>query len=949
MSAVFLKTVNMSITASWLVLAVVLLRILFKKAPKAFSCLLWALVAIRLICPFTVESALSLIPSAEPVPSEMIFVGEPIKDTYTEDVAAPAAPTVADTFEVAVTHEQTSTDSLQTFIDTAWKAWIVGIAAMLGYTLISYVSLRRKTRASIETAKGVFICDAIDTPFILGMFKPKIFLPSAMDERNTDYVVAHERAHLRRFDHLAKPFGFLLLTVYWFNPVMWAAYILFCRDIELACDERVIREMDADSKKAYSSALLACSVPRKMISACPLAFGEVGVKQRIKGVLNYKKPAFWIIVAAIVISVAVAVCFLTDPESEVGNENTLEYVFSEYESKQSNAHIVLTVPADALPSDIYSEDGHTFEKGEITVYSDDTTVIYLTNVKYANEGSDKLYFNFDCSYNLSDSGTLILPYKVDLAAYNTSFVTLLSGDLIHGGGTAEKAVTIRGYGPFEQFTFYVDTESCKSAVGEMRIHVLMNEYVYGEAVEDEETANSNTDTETTDIIGAWSAPMSVMGLDESGIPDSPTKHFIFYSDGTGVERTNVDIIPDREFIYEAENGILTITYRSDDMVQFKYSVDGDTLTLSDINDPSRTGTLTREKSDIKATQSTAGKLGMVFYDEYALPLNPKEIDRLYFEFTKEGDVSIFSGDGIQYVDDVKMNGLEGTTPEFSFRINSDAYRYAKPVIDALQTVATVSTATNSVVWNRYDRIEAANACVNVTMNGEDAAVSSVRYVDFGEYIFVAVTFGIEKQLRPGDISSFTFEIDPAAAVGSIIDVIAAETDKGYPSEFVLRVGDRLAWFEAEDIGQERSIYVSDLTGDGIDEIIVILQSNSGTGFYGEDIHIFDSITLDEYRVEKVCETVGNYVAFYDDEDNCYVKIGNTVSTVDKNVFYPDYEKKDMRARPLTDEIYSYSVSGGVLHCELKCKYTIMGTYGSIFVDYVFKDGMFVYGSSQFVE
>lgn len=303
----FFWVINTSISASFLVAAIVILRLVLKKAPKAIFVVLWGLVAIRLICPFTIESALSLVPSAETIPTEQFMYQEVQHDDY--NLAIVDNPV----YPEAVTYTTGSVDSAGMKSVVYYLAWVCGSGAMLAYAAISYFVVKRKVRISAPLRENIRLCDGIKTPFILGIIKPHIFIPSDMSEQDTEFVIAHEKSHLSRCDHLWKPFGFLLLSFHWFNPVMWAAYILLCRDIELACDEKVIRSFGAEIKKSYSEALLNCSVPRKMIAACPLAFGEVGVKQRIKSVLNYKKPAFWIIIIAIVASVAVAVCFMTTP------------------------------------------------------------------------------------------------------------------------------------------------------------------------------------------------------------------------------------------------------------------------------------------------------------------------------------------------------------------------------------------------------------------------------------------------------------------------------------------------------------------------------------------------------------------------------------------------------------------------------------------------------------
>lgn len=314
MSSLFLKIVNMSIAAGWLILAVIVLRFLLKKAPKWSVCLLWALAAVRLVCPFSIESILSLIPSAETVPANIEMMQKPAIDSgigVINEVVNPVVGSFAPDPNMV-----TSINPLQAVIPLLGVLWIAGIAIMLLYALISYRKLKKSVAASVPAGEGVMICDDLSSPFILGLFRPQIYIPSSMEGPTREYVLAHELAHIRRRDHLWKPLGFLLLAVYWFNPLCWIAYILLCRDIEAACDEKVIRDMDKEAMAAYSQALLDCSFPRKRITACPLAFGEVGVKDRVKAVLNYKKPAFWIILAAVIACIAVAVCFLTNPKKK---------------------------------------------------------------------------------------------------------------------------------------------------------------------------------------------------------------------------------------------------------------------------------------------------------------------------------------------------------------------------------------------------------------------------------------------------------------------------------------------------------------------------------------------------------------------------------------------------------------------------------------------------------
>lgn len=318
LTSLFIHLFNMSITATWIALAVILLRLVLKRTrvPKALLCILWVLVAARLILPFSVESVLSLVPSRETVPPTILLDDNPAIHS--------GIPVVNNTFNPIISDHLSpdpweSVNPMQVIWTVASWVWIVGMILMAVYATASYLRLRRQVRVSLETAPNVMLCDHIDTPFILGIIRPHIYLPSALSESTAPSVLAHERAHLARRDHLWKPLGFLILTVYWFNPILWVAYILLCRDIELACDERVVKNMTAAEKKDYSEALLTCSMPRHVISisACPLAFGEVGVKERVKSVLHYKKPLFWVVILALVASVIVGVCFLTDPISKV--------------------------------------------------------------------------------------------------------------------------------------------------------------------------------------------------------------------------------------------------------------------------------------------------------------------------------------------------------------------------------------------------------------------------------------------------------------------------------------------------------------------------------------------------------------------------------------------------------------------------------------------------------
>ena len=314
MSVIFLKLLNLSISASWLVLVVLALRLVLKRAPKWVNVLLWGMVALRLMLPFSIESALSLIPSAETLSPEVVqFDPAPTITSGVELIDNAVNPSLSESFAAA---PLASVNPLYVWTYLAGWVWLIGLAAMLAYALVSYLRLRRRVSASIPLRENIYVCDEVPSPFILGIVHPRIYLPSALDEAQRGSVLSHERAHLARRDHWWKPLGFALLAVYWFNPLLWLAYTLLCRDIELACDERVLCGMDAGQVKDYSSALLACSVPRRMLAACPLAFGEVGVGARVKNALRYKKPAFWVVAASVAVCVVVAVCFLTNPRTD---------------------------------------------------------------------------------------------------------------------------------------------------------------------------------------------------------------------------------------------------------------------------------------------------------------------------------------------------------------------------------------------------------------------------------------------------------------------------------------------------------------------------------------------------------------------------------------------------------------------------------------------------------
>ncbi len=420
MADIFLKIVNMSISACWIVLAILLLRLVFKKAPKWINCVLWGIAGLRLIMPFSFESIFSLIPSAETItkvsdsPRPQINSGVSVIDNqvngylqgnYFEGVTRPVGNFVDITTILAI-------------------VWIIGIVALLIYTLVSYLRLKNKIGTAVLLRDNIYQSEAVVSPFVLGIFKPKIFLPFDMNEQDTEYVIAHEQAHISRKDYLWKPLGFLILTLHWFNPMVWLGYILLCRDIELACDEKVIKELNTEQRADYSQALLTCSVNRRMIAACPLAFGEVGVKDRIKSVLNYKKPAFWIILIAIVASAVVAVCFLTNPAKDAEiftitdgytTHDQVDISATELMVGDKTGHIIVKWNNQTNKTLSYGEEFHVYRKvlgtkiecrnsndgWDDLLYEMDGTdgerTISLNGIKIKSKGEYVLEFDFNVS------------------------------------------------------------------------------------------------------------------------------------------------------------------------------------------------------------------------------------------------------------------------------------------------------------------------------------------------------------------------------------------------------------------------------------------------------------------------------------------------------------------------------------------------------------------------
>ena len=373
MNEFFLKIINMSISASWLIFAVLILRLVLKKAPKWVNVLLWGIVAIRLICPFSFESALSLIPSAETFPKKIISGPSFDVQTGITPIDNRINDYLGDRYFEGVTVPANNGNTIMTILTIVWT---IGILLLVAYTVISYWRLHREIDTAVRYKDNIFQSENVSSPFVLGLIKPRIYLPFKLDGQDMEHVVAHEQAHIRRKDHWWKPLGFLLLTIHWFNPLMWLAYVLLCRDIELACDEKVIKGLSNEQRADYTQALVACSVNHRMIAACPLTFGEVGVKERVKSVMNYKKPAFWVIIIAVIVCVGVAVCFLTNP-------------------KQDRYTLRIVVPAGSQEEFVYTDEEVSTVRNSIKIWSGDglgdTEVLLFPVNKTAETGYTATY------------------------------------------------------------------------------------------------------------------------------------------------------------------------------------------------------------------------------------------------------------------------------------------------------------------------------------------------------------------------------------------------------------------------------------------------------------------------------------------------------------------------------------------------------------------------------
>lgn len=533
MDAVYLKILNMSITASWLILAVILLRVALKKAPKWLSCILWAVVAFRLICPISFESVFSLLPSTETFPQRAISdpsfdissgitiidhtVNEYLGDHYFEGASTPA----------------NNGSHLMTILGIGWLSVI---AIMLLYVCISYWKLHRKVKASLLLRGNIWICDEIKTPFVFGIVMPRIYLPSDMSVELQLYVVAHEKAHLKRHDHWWKPLGFIILTVYWFNPLCWLAYVLLCRDIELACDERVIKELNIEDRKAYSQALLSCSIPRRIIEACPLAFGEVGINERVKNVLKYKKPAFWLIIVAVITYIVVAVCFLTNPK--VDNNTYASTSVSEGSNDQSdpakqlslNDVIILSKKGKELSWADFEQ--FSYKEAGSGLYIRIYEINPLFSLWIGGSGIDTEPLYISLRINKETGGA------IDIRSEDvTTFISKHKDDLCEASTSTETLNALLSFDHYRSIDIYTSSGGTATISSvDPNIHTLQEVIIANnwERCPDDETAALDSDTAISILRNDGACMHIASDLEEVFISGGPFRHTQVYRCGKNI-------------------------------------------------------------------------------------------------------------------------------------------------------------------------------------------------------------------------------------------------------------------------------------------------------------------------------------------------------------------------------------------------------------------------------
>lgn len=361
--------VNMSMTASIVIIAVLLLRLVLKKAPKVYSYLLWFIVLFRLLCPVSISSAVSLMGMFDtPVTEEGVITYIPYADNLGREITAVNFEIIPDGLASVEMHSvekpETTYDLQKILAVTGEVLWIAGVVALLIYSIFSLARLLKNLVGSVKVDDRIYHADHIVTPFVMGIIYPRIYLPTDLTETEKNYILMHEKHHIKRGDHIFKALFYLTLCVYWFNPMVWAAFYLFVKDMEMSCDEAVMNHMTEDIRAEYSSSLLCLATGRRMMTGVPLAFGEGDTGDRIKNILNWKKPRVWVALAAVVLVLAAVVVLSTNPETSDGNgEEVNDTVFEEtgvYTSVEDalraaviNYNQTYAVPADFHCASVY--------------------------------------------------------------------------------------------------------------------------------------------------------------------------------------------------------------------------------------------------------------------------------------------------------------------------------------------------------------------------------------------------------------------------------------------------------------------------------------------------------------------------------------------------------------------------------------------------------------------
>jgi len=487
---IFMQILDMSLQASVVILVVLLARLLLKRAPKRFSYVLWMVVLFRLLCPVSIEAPISILPEIESVSESYTLENHPIT-VFSAGTAAYQAIGDALNGGLGVQHihtADTNTDGLPRTVTADWYeiwilfgqyVWLAGMAGMLLCSLVAYRRLRKQLVGATPIAGNLYLADHIPSPFVLGVLKPRIYLPSDLDVREQAYIIAHEQQHIRKGDPIIKLIAYWALVLHWFNPLVWLAYFLFCKDMEMRCDEAVIQKLGENIRADYCTSLLKLATTPRSIAITPLAFGEGDTKGRIQNLSRWKKPLTWVIVVSVIVCITIALCLLTDPiGSGLGRLERITRESGYSIVRQETKVIPLTLSTETLPDSIYSAKGHTFRKGEVIAYNDDVTRIYLQSARYSNEGADQLYFCFGFSYDLPrDCGSLIYPLEISEEGYHYS-PSVVDGILKTDRAHLEDAVHFRGQDGDSQIWFYVSTDALQQTQGVFSFDVRINHITY---------------------------------------------------------------------------------------------------------------------------------------------------------------------------------------------------------------------------------------------------------------------------------------------------------------------------------------------------------------------------------------------------------------------------------------------------------------------------------------